>query len=159
MGDFSGAEPIDYGISDARQNLRCVAGSHAGAIFAERFIPNPVQPIFDAPVPTPPLEQLGSVGLLAVGTGDGVLHFGRGFSLASDGSHHATDLLHAGPIQVLIECGAADEMPMFHAAMPLAQRVGFRTLRPQVPLLPGGKSLRHRRRPVQCLFVAWVDCP
>ena len=48
------------------------AGSHLRAVFIQGRIPHPVDPVFDAPVAPPQVEQPGGAGLLWRQAGDSV---------------------------------------------------------------------------------------
>lgn len=66
--------------------------SHAVLVFAEDSVADPVEPVFDMPVISPPAEQRRGVSLMAGHAGDGVSRFDRLFAVTNDASREAADL-------------------------------------------------------------------
>ena len=67
-GDFLVAtqtQEVDRGVAKGGQILWGMLGFHAAVVLAKRHVANPMQTIFDAPVPTPMLHQKCRVSLFA----------------------------------------------------------------------------------------------
>ena len=101
-------QPVDDNISDARQNLRSIRGSHAAAVFAEAFVANPVQAVLDSPMTAPPFHESRRIGPVAADTRDRILHFGRGHLIAGDRSRESADLPRSRPPWA----GPEDQIPL-----------------------------------------------
>ncbi len=55
------AEQRNDGIAEGGQVLRGIALANAAGVLVERDVPHIVGTVFDAPVATPPSEQLGRI--------------------------------------------------------------------------------------------------
>ena len=69
------------------------------------------QPVFNPPVPTPDLQQPGSIRPLRRQAGAGIGPFYRLFALVPPGPFHATDLCQAGPVQVVVQGRRGPQTP------------------------------------------------
>lgn len=88
-----------------------------------------MQPIFDAPVSTPMVNQQRRVGPIARKTGDGVLDFDRRVTLATGRAFEAVNLRQAGPNEMPGQPRAGLQVPLNGAAMSFRRRAGLRQRR------------------------------
>lgn len=117
-----------------------MAAANAAAIFVEDDIANPMQPVFDAPVSTPPFEQLGGVRLPARNAGDGVDHFGRLAALDPACAFQAAHLCQAWPVEVTRQTCGSLETPPLATTVPLLNRFRRIEFRLALFLGRGGKK-------------------
>lgn len=119
-GDFlvaGVAEESDGGVAEGGEVLRGVALLDLAFILAKGHVANPMQAIFDSPMPSPNVAQLSGVSAWAGCAGNGVLHFLSGFAALLGRAFQPTDLAQAGPIKILGQSRAGLEMPRDDAAV------------------------------------------
>jgi len=116
-------------------------------VFAQGDVSHPVQTVFDAPVPTPMANQKGRVGPGARKAGDGVLNLDRAATFAAGCALKSANLRHAGPIEMAGQSRAGLQVPLNSAAMPFADRMGFRQRRSSLVFRGGGKIRAGNPRP------------
>ena len=96
-GSFGKSEQIDGHVSEDGHVVTSAGMLDAATVLLPQSITYPVQSILDAPMTTPELQKLRSIGLPTRKTGDGVLHFGRLLVIAPSGSLKTNHLLQTGP--------------------------------------------------------------
>lgn len=139
---FLTSQPVYHQILDARQDLRGGSAVDAAAVFAEGFIADPVNLVLDFPIPPPPCHQLFCIGSVATDTRDCRVHFAQRLALANSRPHDTTDLLHAGPIEEIVQHVRDRELAKFQASVPFSKHLARLLLRVRFTLLVGGKGLR-----------------
>ncbi len=116
--------PIQGGVPERREVLCGVAAKDRATVLIERRIAHVMHAVFEgAPMVTDEGEQLVRVGVVSRQGRDVVGRFG--FALAVFGSlaHDATNLLHAGPVDVVVQRGRGRDGSLLLATVVLVQRV------------------------------------
>ncbi len=86
------SEQRDDSVAKGGQILWGVAFADAAGILIERDVADVVRTVFDAPVASPPSEQLGRTGLVAWYAGDRVVDFDRLLAVSLGGANDPADL-------------------------------------------------------------------
>ena len=78
-----------------------VAFTDLAGIFAERYVADVMASVFNAPVATPPIEQLSRICQVVRHTGDGIVDLDGLFFTLPRCPNDAANLRQPGPIAVL----------------------------------------------------------
>ena len=102
-------------------------------IFGECHVANPMDAVFDAPVPAPPAKQSRCTRLSTRSAGDAVFGFGNLFAVSTRLTHQATDLSQTGPVQLAAQPRTGLQPPTHAAAVFFPYRLG--NVKMRFPLL------------------------
>jgi hypothetical protein len=126
-------------------------------VFAEDGVADPMEPIFDVPMISPPTKQPAGVDLVAGETGDRVGGFDRLFAVANDAPRQPADLRQSGPVQPSGEPGGRLQAVASATTVPFVEGLGDLAASVMRLLRVGGKIPREIRRrtwravPADCL--------
>lgn len=120
--------------------MGCSAGADSTAVLAECGIADPVQSVLNAPMPTPPRQQLRGIGLVPRSAGHGVLDFHGRFAAALRSAFQATGLRQARPVEDARQSRAGLQMAGDDTAVFLSMRPRFGELCLPLLFAVGGKS-------------------
>lgn len=114
-----GCEQPEHGVSQGCEGLGRIFGANAAGVFGERGVPDPVEGVLDAPVPTAEFEELMAGRALARQAGDCVDDF---LGLPAGQLARAADtaeLGHTGPVEVGGKFAGGGQFPLLDAAVSL----------------------------------------
>ena len=120
--------------------MRGIAFADLAGVFSKGDVPHVVRAVFDAPVATPPSEQLGRIGLVTRHAGDRVVDFYRLDSAAPSGANQATNLRQVRPVAVGGQPRAGLQAAVLLPAASLAERLSQIQLRLTLPFGGRGKK-------------------
>ena len=109
--------------------MRGIAFADFAGILMERDVPHVVRAVFDAPVATPPVEQLGRIGLFTRHAGNRVVDFDRLDSASPSGANQATNLLQIRPVAVGGQPRAGLQAAVLLPATSLSERLSHIQMR------------------------------
>lgn len=137
------AEQVEGGVADGRPVVRRVAANDPAAVFVEDDIADPMQAVFlTAPVVADQFRQSRRIRFLSRERRDVVRRLDRGVAVLGALPDHATDLLHAGPVQEWIERDAAGQRAAFDSTVCFFNGMGGLSFGFTLPPCVGGKRLR-----------------
>lgn len=123
------AEHRDDGVAEGGEILWGIAFADLAGVLSKRDVPHVVRAVFDAPVATPPGEQLGRIGLVTRQTGNRVVDFYRLDSAAPSGANQATNLRQVRPVAVGGQPCAGLQAAVFLPAASLSERLSHIQMR------------------------------
>lgn len=146
--DGSGvSEPIEGRIAERRKVLGCVTTEDRAAVLAERRIAHEVDAVFDgSPVIADERQELGRVGASTWQRRHVVGSLGLTLAALDPFSHHSTDLLHAGPADVMFQRRRGGDGSRLQATVSLVERAGRLLFSSALALTVGGLSSRIERQ-------------
>lgn len=119
---------------------------HAAVVFLPDGVTNPMDLVFDAPMPAPHGQQHGRVAAFGGEAGDRVLDFTHSLALAAGSPLETTDLLQSGPGEVRNDPRAGLQMPRDYAAMFFGECISLANLRLSLTPSSGGKIPTESQR-------------
>ena len=138
--------PIEGRVSQRREILCGVASEDGAAVLIERGLAHMMHAVFDgSPVIADQREQLRRVRATAREGGDVLGRLDLAFAALGSLAHHTTDLLHAGPIAVVVQRGRGGEGAFLKATVALVQRAGGLLFSSALLLRMRGKKPLARR--------------
>jgi hypothetical protein len=130
------------------QVFRCRAVLEPTVVLPEHHIQDPVQTIFDAPMPSHQTQQFLGVGLAAIQAGYPPNHLDFLLALTATHTLQLEDLGRSGPIQVAFQQGRAPDLPILATTVPLVgARGGLLVLALALELVGGKRPRRRATRP------------
>ncbi len=149
-------EEPDRRIAKGGQDLRGGMRTHSALVFAEGLVTHVMQRVFDAPVTTPPSQQLRGVSLISGNAGDSVLDFDCLLPLATGRANQPADLCQTWPVRVAGQASRRLQATPNDSPMLLLDRFSNVLLRKSRRFVRRGKKPPETRR--QCRLAAWVGC-
>lgn len=135
-----GAKQSDACVSDGRQILRPLAGSHPAGVFSKRHVTDVVQFVLDAPVSAIGLQQFIRSGKISTNAGYRVRHFGRHGAADLPRPLDANCLCEAGPIKMSHQTIAGLKMTRLDATVTSVNGAALIKLRLPNALAVGGRG-------------------
>lgn len=143
-GDIAGslaAEPVESRVAEGCQVVRGFAAEDRAAVFAQCFIADVVQPVFDcAPMVAGQLQQPRGVGLFTGQRTDETGDLGRRLPAEGAFARDLADLSNSGPVEVVIQRGGTHQRATFEATVPFVERAGGLLFSLPLPPGPGGEK-------------------
>ena len=117
--------PIEGRVSQRSEILGGVTSEDRAAVLIERGLAHLRHAVFDgSPVIADEREPLRRIRSTARERGDVVGRLDLAFAVLGSLAHHTTDLLHAGPIAVVVQRGRGGDGSLLKATVALVQRAG-----------------------------------
>lgn len=118
-GEPGGLQQADGQVAQPRQQLGRLTFSHPAVVFAKAAVAHVEQLVFDVPVITRQLQQARRIGLIGPEARDAVGEVGGGLAVLGATSFKLKDLLHARPIEIIIQGRRAGQAPIFRSPVGL----------------------------------------
>ena len=140
------SQPVESGVAEGRQVHWGVSPKNRAAVLIERRVAHVMQTVLDGtPVIANQRQKLVCRGSRARQRGHIVGRLGLALTVLDSLADDATDLLYAGPVQVLFQRGRGGERPRLQATVAFVHRSRRLLFSSPLSLSVGGKRPPGRR--------------